>query len=198
MLERMFKIGNLFLAGERLKIWKVKTLPSMEKAVEIYTGLIGCGPQSKWASRAQFSIGLAREKQRAYELAVDGYQKVIERYPDSEQVELASYQIGAAWQKAARKAEYDRSAADKSVEAFEEYLARYPKGMRSAEAQQAVARLHTEQARGLYEIARFYEKQHKPKSAMIYYNDLIARFPESKYAVVAKVRVERETRETTN
>jgi outer membrane protein assembly factor BamD len=103
-----------------------------------------------------------------------------------------------AWEKASRKADYDHSAADRAVEAYQEYLARYPKGSNVAQAQNAIAKLHAEQARGLYEIARFYDKQRKPKSAMIYYNSLIARFPESKYSDVAKKRVEAATRTSAN
>jgi outer membrane protein assembly factor BamD len=198
MLERMFKIGNLFLAGQRQRIWKIPTLPSMDRAVEIFEGVIRAGPQSQFAARSQYGIGLAREKQRVYELAVDAFTKLIERYPDSEQVEAAHYEIGVAWRRAARKAEYDHSAADHAVEAYQEYLARYPKGFKVAEAQKAIIELHAEQARGLYEIARFYDQQRKPKSALIYYNDLIARFPDSKYTGVAKKRVEVATRTSTN
>jgi len=198
MLDRMFKIGNLFLAGERQKIWRIRTLPSMEKAVEIYEGLIQAGPQSKYAARAQFCIGRAREKQKAYDLAVDAYHKVVERYPDSDQVEAAHYQIGVAYQKAARKAEYDKSNADRAVEAFEEYLARYPNGSQASEARKILVALQTEQARGLYEVARFYEKSRKPKAALIYYHDLIARFPESRYTDVAKKRVARATETRAN
>lgn len=198
MMERMYRIGNLFLAGERQKVWKIPTLPSMDKTVEIYEGLIRLGPQSKWASQAQFNIGLAREKQRAYDEAVSAYQKLIDRYPDCDQIEAAYYQIGVAYEKGARRAEYDKSMADKAVEAFQEYLARYPKGDLASDAQQAIVKLQTEQARGLYEVAQFYEKSKKPKAAMIYYNDLIARFPDSRYTIVAKQRVAQSTRTTEN
>lgn len=194
VLEREFKIGNLFLAGERQKIWIIKTFPSMDRTVEIYEGLIRSGPQSKWAPQAQFNIGLAREKQKAYEEAVAAYQKLNERYPDSDQVEAGYYQIGAAYNRASNKAEYDASAADKAVEAFQEYLARYPKGAHVADAEKMIAKLQTEQARGMYEVARFYEKSHKPKAAMIYYNELIARFPESKFTDIAKRRVAKATK----
>lgn len=194
ILEREFKIGNLFLAGERQKIWIIKTFPSWDRTVEIYEGMIRSGPQSKWAPQAQFNIGLAREKQKSYEEAVLAYQKVIERYPDSEQVETAYHQIGVAHQKASNKAEYDASAADKAVEAYQEYLARYPKGVHAADADKSITKLQNEQARGMYQIAHFYEKSHRPKAAMIYYNDLISRFPSSKYTDIAKRRVAQATK----
>lgn len=198
ILERQFKIGNLFLAGQRQKFWRIPTLPSMDKAVEIYEALIRNGPQSKYAPKAQFNIGLAREKQKLYEEAVAAYRKLIERYPDSELVEEAYFQVGAAYAKSARRSEYDKSAANEAVEGYQEYLARYPKGDYAEEARQALAELQAEQARGIYEIARFYDKQNKPRAAMVYYNDLIARFPESKYSEFAKERVEEATREKTN
>lgn len=198
ILERQYKIGNRFLSGERHKIWRVRTMPSMDKAIEIFETVVRNGPQSQWAPQAQFNIGLAREKQRAYEEAVAAYQKVIDKFPDHSLCEDAYYQMGAAYARSAYRADYDKSAANKAADAFEEYIARYPQGQKVANARKELEKLHTEQARGIYEIARFYEKQNKPRAALVYYNDLIVRFPESRYASVAKVRVERATRETTN
>jgi hypothetical protein len=53
-----------------------------------------------------------------------------------------------------------------------------------------IASLRTEQSRGSYEIARYYEKKRRYDGALIYYNDTVAKDMNSKYAADAKKRIE--------
>jgi len=50
--------------------------------------------------------------------------------------------------------------------------------------------LKTEQARGSFEIARFYEKKHRWDGALIYYNEVLIKDPNSKYATEARERID--------
>lgn len=50
--------------------------------------------------------------------------------------------------------------------------------------------LKTEQARGSYEIARYYEKRRKWEGAKIYYNDVLAKDPNSSMAEDARQRID--------
>jgi outer membrane protein assembly factor BamD len=190
ILQRQFKIGNLFLAGERVKVFGVKTFPSMDRAVEIFEKVIKNGPYSEVAQQAQMAIGYAREKQKRYDEAVAAYQKLVEKYPNSPLLEEAYFNVGLAYNRAATKAEYDQGYANKAIEAFNEYLVKYPGGSKAAIARDHIARVQTDQARGLYAIAAYYDKQKDPKSALVYYNELLARHPQSSYARDAQSRIE--------
>ena len=55
------------------------------------------------------------------------------------------------------------------------------------------AALKLEQAGGMFRIGQFYEKNHYYKSALIYYNDVIEKNPESDWATQAKDKVARLT-----
>mgnify|MGYP001593519502 CR=1 FL=1 len=57
-------------------------------------------------------------------------------------------------------------------------------------AQQIIADFKTEQARGNFEIARFYEKKKHWDGAMVYYNEVLIKDPNSSYAAEAKQRIE--------
>lgn len=190
VLQRQFKIGNLFLAGERVKIWGIKTFPSMDKAVEIFEKVIKNGPYSDVAQQAQMAIGYAREKGKRYDDAVAAYRTLIEKYPTSPLIEEAYFNVALAFFKAATKAEYDQGYANKAVEAFNEYLVKFPSGSKVAVARDHIARVQTDQARGLFEIASYYDKQRDSNAALVYYNELIARHPQSSYAKNAQERVE--------
>lgn len=190
ILQKQYEIGNMFLAGERLKVWTIPTFPSMDKTVEIYETVIKNGPYSDIAPLAQMKIGFAREKQKNYKAAVEAYENLIRKYPKSDLIDDAQFQIGFTQMKAAREADYDQTATRRAITAFQDYLTRYPKSEKVEQAQTNINNLRAEQARGLYNIARYYDYKNESTSALIYYNEVIQKYPESELAVRSKERVD--------
>ncbi len=189
-LERQYAIANLFLAGERQRFLDIPLLPSMDKAVDMYNGLIKSAPYGKYAAPAYFKIGLAREKQKNWSEAIASYNTIIDKYPGHGLADDAQYQIGYAWYRASSDADYDQSAARKSVAAFQDFLTKFPNSEKVSQAQDYINELTERQVQGSYNIARFYEKQKNYKSAFIYYNDVIKINPQSKMAEEAKQRID--------
>lgn len=189
-LERTYNVGNLYLAGEPQKLWKIPIGPSMDKTCEIYESVIKSAPYGKFAPQAQFHIGLAREKQSKFTDAVAAYNKILDKYPGNPIVDDAQYQIGYAWMRASSAADYDQSAAEKAIEAFEDFMVRYPNSEKVAAAREHIVLLSDKQNQGSFNIARFYEKQRNYKAAFIYYNEVIRQNPESANAEIAKKKIE--------
>jgi outer membrane protein assembly factor BamD len=189
VLQRQFEIGNLFLAGERQKAWGIRWLPSLDRCVEVYEQVVKNGPYSPVAPESQFRIGLAYEKQHDYLAAVHAYEKLLERYPKLPLAEGAQFQIGWEYKKESARAEYDQNAANQAIAAFTDFLLRYPRSDKVAIAEKYQVELKGEQARGLFHIGQFYEKNGRYKSALIYYNDVIEKNPESNWATQAKDKV---------
>ncbi|MEW6160397.1 MAG: outer membrane protein assembly factor BamD [Verrucomicrobiota bacterium] len=192
VLNRQFAIANRYLAGQWFKLLGyIPFFPSMERTVVMYEKLIKNGPYSEVAPQAQMNIGAAREKQRDYPQAVKAYEKAADIYHDQRSVEAdAIYKAGLAYNKQARKAEYDQSIAAKAIGKFTDFIALFPNEPRVPEAQQIIAALKTEQARGALQIAQFYEKKRRWQSAMVYYNEVVVKDPNSSYATEAKQRME--------
>jgi outer membrane protein assembly factor BamD len=132
---------------------------------------------------------LAHEKQQEYLAAVKAYQVLLERYPKLPIAERGQFQIGLAYQQEADRAEYDQSAANEAVAAFTDFLVRYPKSEKAPLAEKNRIALRQEQARGLFQIGQFYEKQKKYKSAIIYYSEVIEQNPKSDWAAKAEKKV---------
>jgi outer membrane protein assembly factor BamD len=189
VLQRQFEIGNLFLAGERQKAWGIRWFPSSERTIEIFEKVVKNGPYSPVAAEAQYRIGLTYEKQKDYLAAVHAYEKILERYSKSPLAETAQFQIGCAYQKESQRSEYDQNAANQAIAAFNDFLLRYPASEKTALAQQYQTALKEEQAKGLFNIGKFYEKSKEYKSALIYYNDVIEKNPRSDWAAQAKDKV---------
>ena len=190
-LERQMAIGNLYLAGERRRLLKIPLGADYQKAVDIFEGIVRTAPFSRLAPKAQYKAGLARENMGQYIEAVSAYNRVLERYPADDIADDAQYQIGFAWLRASQKSDYDQSAAQKALEAFEEFLIRYPSSEKAPQARQHINRLKGLSSESSLNIARFYEKQRNYEAAYIYYNDVIQQMPDSPDARIAESKIEK-------
>lgn len=189
-LKYQYDIACLFLLGERQKLWKIPTLPSMDKAVEMFEQVIKNGPYSQVAPLAQLKIGFAREKQHQWENAVKAYQDLIRKYPKSDLADDAQFQIGYAYMMASKEADYDQTFTNRSITGFQDYITKYPNSEKIEQANENLDKLKQEQARGIMKIAEFYDANKRYESALIYYNLVIQRFPKSEIAKRASIRAD--------
>jgi outer membrane protein assembly factor BamD len=192
VLWRQFAIAGRFLNGEFFKLWN--TIPlytSMDETAKLYDKIVANGPYSEVAPHAQLNIGAAREKEKNYADAVKAYNTAADRYNGQPLIAAdAMYRAGVAWEKQADTAEYDQSAAAQAIAAYTDFMVVYPDDRRVAAAQNSVTKLKAEQVRGSFEIARFYEFNHKWAGAIIYYNDVLQLDASSPLAAQARQRIE--------
>jgi outer membrane protein assembly factor BamD len=192
VLQRQYDIATRFLDGQWFKLWgAIPTFKSMDRTAGMFEKIVHNGPYSEIAPHAQLRIGAAREKQKHYPEAVTAYERAADRYHDRPVIAAdALYRAGISYHKQARTAEYDQSAAGEAVAKFTEFMTLYPDDARVPEAQKAIAALKTEQARGDYQTAQFYERYNKPGGALVYYNEVLLQDPTSQYAAEARQRIE--------
>jgi outer membrane protein assembly factor BamD len=192
VLKRQYEIAGRFLGGQWFKLWGyIPALPSMERTAALFDKIVKSGPYSDVAPHAQLRIGAARERQKNYPEAVKAYETAADRYDDRPQVAAdALFRAGVSYQKQASTAEYDQSMAGKAIDTLTEFASRYPNDPRVPEAQKIMAALKTEQARGSYQIAKFYEEKKKLNGALVYYNQATQLDPNSSYASDALKRMD--------
>lgn len=193
VVKRQFEIANRFLEGEAFKIWNlIPTFPSMDKTIKLYEQIIKNGPYSEVAPAAQMNIGQAYENKIVsdYTSAAKAYEKAADRYSDEETGTDALYKVGLTYNKQARRAEYDQSIASQAIGTFTDFATLFPEDPRAADAQKHVNALKTEQARGSLDIARYYERKARWNAALIYYNDVLDKDPNSSYAEEARRQID--------
>jgi outer membrane protein assembly factor BamD len=192
ILQRQYAIAGRFLAGQWFKLWGyIPFFPSMEKTADMYAKIVRNGPYTDLAPQAQMKIGAAREKQKEYSLAVRAYEKAADVYHDDRKVASdATFKAGLAYQKQAQTAEYDQSAAGSAISTFNDFIVLFPDDKRTTQAQKVIVTLRTEQARGAFQVARFYDKRRKWLAAQVYYSEAVNKDPDSVYAAQAKERLQ--------
>ncbi len=190
ILKSQYEIACLFLAGERMKLGPIPTMPSMDKTVEMFEQVIKNGPYSNYAAMSQLKIGFAREKQHQWKEAVKAYEQLIKKYPKSDLADDAQFQIGYANLMASREADYDQTATVHAIEAFQDYKTKYPESEKKEQAIEDIAKLKLEQARGVMKIAEYYDREKKFDAALIYYNNVVQKFPGTELAKRAAERAD--------
>jgi outer membrane protein assembly factor BamD len=192
VLWRQFEIAGRFLNGQWFKLWN--TIPiysSMDETAKLYDKIVANGPYSEVAPHAQLNIGAAHEKEKNYASAVQAYNTAADRYNGQPLIAAdAMYRAAVAWQKQADTAEYDQSAAAQAIAAYTDFMVVFPDDQRLAAAQIAITKLKAEQVRGSFQIAKYYEFNHKWAGAIIYYNDVLQLDANSPLAAQARQRIE--------
>jgi outer membrane assembly lipoprotein YfiO len=191
VLERQYAISDRYLAGQWFKLWGyIPAGRSMEKTAKMFEQVANNGPYQETGPKAQLNVGTAQEKRKEYPLAVKAYEKAADRYRDRPAVSSeAMYRAGMAYRKQAQTADYDQSTAGNAIATLKDFQGLYPDDKRVTEADKVIATLRTEQARGAFETAKFYERRRRWQGAVVYYNEVVARDPNSPHAAEARERI---------
>jgi outer membrane protein assembly factor BamD len=189
-IEGQFRIGEMYLNGHRAKLLGLSFGNSLEKSVEIFAAVIRTAPYGKYTARAQFDIGLAREKQKITDAAISAYSAVAEKFPNDILAPNAQYQVGYLWMNIAKAGTKDIDATEKARTAFEDFLFRFPNSEKAPQARANLEYLSRKQITTAFDIAKYYDKQKHYRAAVIYYNEVIRQQPGSNESERAKKRID--------
>ncbi len=189
-IEGQFRVGEMYLAGKKLKLLGIPLATSMDRAVDIFASIIRTAPYGKYTARAQFDIGLAREKQGSNDAAIQAYQAVIDKFTNDPIAADAQYQIGYIWFRAAKLGTKDIAATNNARTAFQDFLFRYPNSEKAPQARANLQLLEHKSLSRAFDVARFYDKQKAYRAAVLYYNEVIRQQPGSAESDKAKKRIE--------
>src|SRR5215467_9717653 len=178
-IEGQFRVGEIYLNGKKLKLLGIPVASALDRAVTIFANVVRTAPYGKYTARAQFDIGLAREKQGANDAAIQAYQAVVDKFPNEPIAVDAQYQLGYIWFTAAQLGTKDAAAAANAKTAFQDFLFHYPKSEKAAQARKNLEILEHKQTTNSYKVAKFYDKQKYYRAAVIYYNEVIRQQPGS-------------------
>lgn len=190
IIEKQYALAERFIEGEKRKALGVN-LPVENPAIEILTKVVENSTYGPLAAKAQYKLGLVLKQLQRYYEAEEAFNKVLSRYPESDWVEPAKFQIAECRAAVSRGPAYDQGAAQEAKEKFEEFVRDNPDAELSDKAEENISALNEKEAQANFETAVFYEKQKAYDSAAIYYNDVIDSYPHSSWAVKALERLQR-------
>lgn len=190
VIEREFKIGEAFLSGRKIKVIGAWKIPAKDKAIEIFKAVSDNAPFGKYADLSKFNAGLAYKDIADYSNAMQMFKDVIDRYPNSKIIDKARYQLAECSKLLTLKPAYDQTPTTLARKEFEDFVKKHPDNKSADEAKQIADKLKLREAENAYGIAMFYEKRKALDSAIVYYKDVIANYPETEWAKKAQERLD--------
>lgn len=129
--------------------------------------------------RAHWYLGQAHLRRDEQLLAAQSFVRLVESFPADSLADDALFEAAKAYAQMWRKPELSPEYGETAISTFQTLLSAYPDSPRVADAQQEIARLHDWMAQKDYETAEYYERRRAYDSAIIYYRDVVQRYPET-------------------
>jgi outer membrane protein assembly factor BamD len=194
-VARQVLIANSYLDMRKVMVLgygvPVPGITGAEQAAKMYEKILKNAPYSIYAPITQFNLGLAFQRGRKIKEAREAYQKVLDKYPNSDVCDDALYQIAYIYmQLGLTSSSQDLSALVLARETFEDFLLQYPQSEKAPQARDNLKTIGNTEAGNLMDIAKWYDWSKDYKAAVIYYNDVVRKQPRTHDAELAKTRIE--------
>ncbi len=121
--------------------------------------------------------------------AAHEFRKVADEFPASEYAPLALLRAGDSNLRLWRRAELDPTYGETALSIYQELTARYPESEAATRARPHVRRLQNQFAEKAYKNGMFYLRRKAFDSAIIYFKDVIANYPDAALAPDALLRL---------
>ncbi|HNX91290.1 MAG TPA: outer membrane protein assembly factor BamD [Candidatus Omnitrophota bacterium] len=189
IVEREFNIARIFQSKGTPKLMDTELNVYLDKAVEIYKKVVENSSFGKYADQALFNMADCYRRLSKYTEAVEAYDKIVTDYPNSTLVQEAKYQMAYTMYEASLDPDYDQESTNNAMKKFEKISNSTPNPAIAEEANKALDVLKNRKADSLMAVGAFYEKQGKIASALVYYKDVVAQFPETKAAKTIEPKI---------
>jgi outer membrane protein assembly factor BamD len=121
--------------------------------------------------------------------AAHEFRKVADAFPGSEYAPLALLRAGDANMRLWRRAELDPTSGETALSIYQELAGRYPDSDAAARARLHVRHLQEQFADKSYKNGMFYLRRKAYDSAIIYFKDVVAAYPDTKRVADALLRL---------
>ncbi len=191
-VRAQFNIGKSFLEWKEKRILGVPlVLLSDHPSVEIFRKIVDTSPNSEYAPKALYELADFFEKRNRLDEAKEVLHKLIDNYPENELAKKARYKLAFIKSKILTETDYDLTEAEDAERDLKQLLTERGDSDSSAlKASEELANLREKEAKKNFDIASFYEKQNRFKSAVIYYRIVMDKYPDTSFAELAKERIE--------
>jgi outer membrane protein assembly factor BamD len=160
-----------------------------DRAVIEFQKLIFNYPGAVVIDSAQYLLGMSYYNQKDYPLAVTEFNKLLSSFPTSLLSDDAAFMVAFCDFKMSARAELDQERTSKALEELKSFLDDYPESARTKEAQDLLTECRSKLAKKAYESGRLYFKRRQYEAALIYLQDVMNEYHDTKWAAPAQFHV---------
>lgn len=134
---------------------------------------------------AQYYLAYSYFKRGEFIKAAYEFSKLIRDFPASEYVKDAQFMLAESYFELSPHYTLDQRFTEKAIEEYQAFIDFFPNDPRVKEAEAKIKQLNDKLARKIFETAEQYRRMNYTKSALIYYDLLLEKYPDSNYSSTA-------------
>ncbi len=162
-----------------------------QDAIPLYSQLITNAPHADITPELMFRIGAIFLEKRKPREAIEEFNLMEERFPDSEFAMKSAWHRAQAFERLTKRFPTDASTTLSAWQAYVYFVNTYPQAEFAPEARERMRHFYNQAAENQYRLAVFYEERmSKPKAARVTLETLLQEFSGSDWAVKAADRLE--------
>lgn len=185
-IQYKFHIAELFHQGAKKHLFGwgrlPKWMPAREDALAIYEEVIAALPHHELAAQALYGKARLKLKEEDYSESIETYQTLVRRFSKHPLAIESFIGIAQVYLVQSKDRYPDQDYLDLAEINIKKFKAHFPTEERIEEAEKMLFEMKEIYANNLYEIGSFYERTKKPHAAAIYYNRIVAKYPETTIA----------------
>jgi outer membrane protein assembly factor BamD len=139
--------------------------------------------------RAHFHLGRAYAKRKDWLLAGQAFTRMATEFPEDSLADDALLQAGHAYARIWDDPELDPTYGQSAIAVYQSLIDTYPASALRPDAERGIARMRAQLAEKDFRIGEQYRRRRSPHSAILYYKQVISRFPDAPRAKDAYVKM---------
>jgi len=189
-----FHIAESYRKGMKKPLFGSHKLPKIvsgeEDALQIYEEVITGLPHDEIAAKALLGKAEIQAKFEDYKPSLETLDLLIRRFPKHDLAAQGFVEKSHAYLMQCREQSLDPALLDLADVNLRKFRLAFPREGRIAEAEKDVFEMQEIFAEHLMETGRFFQKTKKTPASIIYYSNVLSKYPDTKAATEAKERLE--------
>ena len=185
-----FQIAEQFRHGARKPLFgshkMPKIVPAQEDALVIYDDVIAAMPHDEIAAKSLLGKAQIQAMFEDYKPSLETLDLLIRKFPKHDLAAQGFLEKSHAYLLQCKGRSLDPALLDLAEVNLRKFRLAFPREGRIQEAEKEFAQIQENFAEHLMEVGRFFEKTGKTPAAILYYSQVIAQYPTTDAAFIAK------------
>lgn len=156
-----------------------------EDAINEFQAIVLQYPGNPVVDDAQYYLSMSRFHRSEYILAAYEFSKLVRTMASSEFVPEAQFMLAECYYQLSPHYSLDQKYSLKAIEEFQAFIDFFPSNNKVTEAERKINELNNKIAFKAFENARIYEKMEYYTAALLYYNNVLEGYHDTRYAPMA-------------
>ena len=192
-MEREFAIATAYLSGQKITVLGIFKMSGFDTGVKIMDKISDRAGDAPIAQRASLTVVEHLEKKEMFNEAYDKWSRISSRWPTGQIGKDALLGMARCKHALYKGPKYNATNLISAKSYYESFRQRYPEDAKQLGIDEKIAQINEQLAYKQFSIGCYYQRTGSVEAANLYYNMVLADWPESTAAKMAKESISQES-----